>query len=128
MISPLAALTLASKSIGVPLQLLVAICTVESGLHATVINQYDGDSPSYGLCQVKHNTAKQVGFKGNVNRLLKADVNASVAAKYLKHQLIRYKGNWKKAISAYNRGTAHPSNRKYVNRVLTQVREVQYGF
>ncbi len=105
----------------VPLRLLKAICFVESRLNPKAINKYDGGSSSYGLCQIKLATSRCVGYRGNVRGLLNPYINASLAGRYLHYQMDRYHGDWVKAISAYNSGSARPviRNRRYVNKVLT---------
>lgn len=76
----------------------------------------DGGSPSYGLCQVKLATARHMGFKGKPSDLLKPDINADLAAKYLRYQLNRY-GSMEKALSAYNAGRYIKANAGYVAKV-----------
>ena len=58
----------AAKAVGVPGALLLAICTHESNLQ-NVIAPQDHGSPSYGLCQVKQDTAKALGYLGDGNGL-----------------------------------------------------------
>ena len=90
---------------------------------------------SFGICQILYSTAKGLGFKdprcvinfdtattSEINRLggviekpirkiykncklFGPYTNATQAAKYLKKQLKRYKGNVNKAVSAYNLGS-----------------------
>ena len=113
------ALDISANRSGVPHRLLKSICMVESKLNPKAFNKYDGGSPSYGLCQVKLKTAKWVGYRGNARGLFNPYTNAGLAGKYLRYQLDRYNGDWIKAISAYNRGSARlTKNRKYVNLVL----------
>lgn len=114
-----------AKSMGVPGALLLAICTHESNLNNTIV-VYDNGSPSYGLCQIKLDTAKSLGFVGSAPELMKPRVNVKYSALYLKMQLERYDGDWCKATAAYNSGTYNPSNKvpgkprnlKYINRIL----------
>lgn len=122
-----AAIENAAVSEDVPVELLSAICFVESSHRSTVVNKNDGGSDSIGLCQVKYETAKQMGFIGNAKDLSNAFLNSIYAAKYLRHQLSRYGSNWLLAISAYNAGTAKraasgaPVNKDYVNKVLQAI-------
>lgn len=134
-----------AKTVGVPGALLLAICTHESHLKNVTV-MHDHGSPSYGLCQIKEDTAKSLGFTGKVTGPLKPssefkwamepagkpqglmvpEVNAKYAALYLKMQLDRYDGSWCKSASAYNSGTYMPSskepgkprNYKYVKKVV----------
>jgi soluble lytic murein transglycosylase-like protein len=114
-----------AKSIGVPGALLLAICTHESGL-TNVIAPHDHGSPSYGLCQVKEDTAKTLGYRGDGKGLMNPQTNVEYAAKYLKMQLDRYEGDWCRATAAYNAGSFNestkspgkPRNFKYIRRVV----------
>lgn len=114
----------AAKIVGVPGHLLLAICTHESNL-INILVPHDNGSPSYGLCQIKANTAKMLGFHGLPIGLMDPQINAKYAALYLKMQLNRYDGDWIKATSAYNSGTyieskkysGIPINFKYLNKI-----------
>jgi soluble lytic murein transglycosylase-like protein len=57
------------------------------------------------VCQVKLGTARLMGFKGKEQQLIDPKTNINYAAKYLAYQLKRYKGDYKKAIVSYNRGS-----------------------
>lgn len=114
----------AAKNIGVPGSLLLAICTHETGLkHKIAYN--DGKTHTFGMCQVKHETAKMLGFKGTEKDLMNPKTNAKYAAKYLKYQLKRYDNDWCKSTSAYNAGSFlidiknpnRPKNIVYLNKV-----------
>lgn len=113
-----------AKSIGVPGVLLLAICTHESGLKNVKVAD-DNGSPSYGVCQIKAETAEMLGFTGKGDELMVVKKNVKYAAMYLKYQLERYDGNWCQATAAYNAGTYNPSNKvpgkprnlKYVKRI-----------
>lgn len=111
--------------------LLLAICTYETNL-TNVVVYHDGGSPSYGVCQVKYETAKMMGFKGKAQDLVNPITNATWAAKYLKYQQSRYStSNWCKITAAYNAGTyieskripGKPKNLKYVKRVQKKLSE-----
>lgn len=95
---------LASKRNFIPSGVLRSICTVESKLDQYAINHYDNGSPSYGICQTKLESVRSLGFTGNTEDLMGLDVNIEYAARLLKYQLDRYKGNVDKAIRAYNLG------------------------
>jgi soluble lytic murein transglycosylase-like protein len=113
-----------AKTIGVPGFLLLAICTHESGLR-NVIAPQDHGSPSFGVCQLKENTAKLLGYSGDGNGLMNPETNIRYAALYLKMQLDRYDGSWCQAVSAFNAGSyteskivpGKPRNLKYVQGV-----------
>jgi soluble lytic murein transglycosylase-like protein len=115
----------AAKKAKVSGALLLAICTQESNLTNAMV-LHDGGSPSYGICQLKYDTAKMLGFKGKEEDLMNVTINATYAAKYVAYQIERYGAdNWCKIAAAYNAGSylestkspGYPKNLKYVNRV-----------
>lgn len=115
----------AAKAAKVSGVLLLAICGYESNL-TNVVVYHDGKSPSYGICQVKYETAQMIGFKGKAESLISPTVNAKWAAKYLAYQGKRYgEDDWCKLVAAYNAGSYNeskkvpgkPRNLKYVRRV-----------
>jgi soluble lytic murein transglycosylase-like protein len=115
----------AAKAAHVSGILLLAICTHESGLRNIMVPK-DGGSPSYGLCMVKFETAKMVGFHGRPKDLMNPMTNAKFAAKYLKFQEKRYGSHdWCKLTASFNSGTymesskspGYPKNLKYVRHV-----------
>lgn len=115
---------IAAKEAGIPAKLLSAVCKVESGYRNIIT--WDSGSASYGQCQVKLSTARDMGFKGGVSSLINPITNARVAARYLKFQLLRYNGDIKKAITAYNRGSYKKGVRKnnvYVTKVTLAMLE-----
>lgn len=89
---------------GVDYTLLKAIALTESG-GKNVITYNDGDSHSYGVMQVKLSTAKMFDKKATAKKLMKAEYNVDIAAKYLKWQIARYNNDTYKAIAAYNSGS-----------------------
>ena len=115
----------AAKIAGVSGQLLLAICNHESMNFKFNYSPIDKKSPSYGYCQLKYETAVQMGFNGKSEDLLKTTINAKYSAKYLKYQLDRYQGNVLKSVAAYNSGTYFeskknpgcPKNLEYVKKV-----------
>ncbi len=84
----------------------------------------DGGSPSLGICQIKLETARLMGFKGDQKQLMDPQVNITYSALYLHKQLLRYHQDVHKAVSAYNAGTwsmnlqGQTKNLSYVNKVL----------
>lgn len=112
----------AADEADVPYRLLLAICTVESSLNPKAVHLHDGDGTSYGLCQIKEATARDMGFEAKTKILMDIHVNAYYAAKYLAHQMEKYEDDWIRAIAGYNRGSSHfhVSNQEYVNKVLAE--------
>lgn len=101
----------AAKAAKVSGALLLAICTHESGLNNVMV-PHDGGTPTYGICQVKFDTAKMIGFSGKEEDLMIPRVNAKWAARYLKYQTDRYDDDWCKIAAAYNAGTYNESKKK----------------
>ena len=110
--------------------LLLAICSTETNL-TNVTVYHDGKSPSYGICQVKYETAQMVGFKGKAQDLINPKTNAKMAAKYLRFQEKRYGDDWCKLVASFNAGTYNeskkypgkPRNLKYVRKVQKRLPE-----
>lgn len=101
----------AAKSVGVSGSLMLAVCSHESGNFTFDYAPHDNGSPSYGVCQLKLNSARQLGFKGQANELKKPIVSAKYAALYLKYQQGRYGQDWVKLTAAYNAGSYLPSDK-----------------
>ena len=122
----------AAKKIGLSGHLLLAICTQESNLTNAMVLR-DGNSPSYGVCQIKLGTANMMGHQGPAKDLMNPYINAKFAAKYLHFQLKRYNFDQSKAIAAYNAGSFNeskkypgkPRNLKYLKRVQMHLHNIQ---
>jgi soluble lytic murein transglycosylase-like protein len=125
-------LTQTAKMVGISPQLLIAICMAETNLrHIHTPN--DGKTNSYGVCQVKLETAHFMGKvhkKPHLTRFTSDDMkdinkNMKVAALYVKYQINRYDGDLCKAVAAYNAGSfkeskkypGKPFNWRYVEKV-----------
>lgn len=106
---------------GLPDHLLPAICWVESRHNEKAINPKD---PSYGLCQIKQETASWIMKKHiTIDELMDGQINAMIAAKYLKHLSKRYKGDLKCIIKAYNSGSCSAANNEaYLIKVLGKMK------
>lgn len=116
----------AAEQNGVDVKLLRALCWVESGHRVYASNKNDGPDGknSHGICQIKYKTARWLGYKGTVKDLYKLENNTYYAAKYLHYNLSRYRGNWKKAVTAYNRGHYEHSyglNNSYVSKIAIAI-------
>jgi soluble lytic murein transglycosylase-like protein len=130
----IAMITGIAKIVGVPPYLLLAVCMTETNLTNAML-KHDGNSPTYGVCQIKAGTAFDLGYKGSPEGLMEPKTNVLYAAKYLKYQLDRYDGNFCKSISAYNAGSyiesqnspGYPKNLRYVRNVQKNLAvELQY--
>jgi soluble lytic murein transglycosylase-like protein len=119
-------ITSAAHKADVPPHLLLAICWIETSyVQPKIPEPLDGKTPSYGICQVKLETAQfmdktfRLRMSASVTRLRDPYVNAFYAAKYLKYQLKQYNGDWKKSVAAYNQGSWDESspNVTYVSKI-----------
>ncbi len=63
-----------------------------------------GGGYSYGLMQIKHETALDIGYKGNLETLVDQEVNIAFGIKYIKQCIEWAGGNWLTALDMYNRG------------------------
>lgn len=117
-----------------PRELVLAVCWNESSFRVKhpKLNRIDGEGDnatmSYGICQVKLETAQFVDqffklkHKITVARLKTPYVNAYYAAKLLTYYLnYKYEGNWQKAIDAYNKGHVVSTKSIYVKKVMHSV-------
>lgn len=79
---------------------------------------------SYGLMQTLYRTAKGEGYTGTPEGLFDPSTSIEYGTRYIKRQLLRYKGNVPSAVAAYNSGTAYYKadgsfvNQPYVDRVF----------
>lgn len=112
--------------------LLPAICWVESN-YRNVDNLKDGGSPSYGICQIKLDTANWMkehynipGSELEASDLQKIEINAFYSGLYLLYLGKRYKDDLKCVISAYNAGSCIKSNQDtYVKKVLDKIEALE---
>ncbi len=107
-----------TQTLALPEGLLSAICYVESHHNIKAIHKDDGNGNSVGVCQIKLQTARQMGFKGTEKQLMSPKVNVYYSGKYLKYQLSR-RNTVQEVISSYNAGKPIKSNKRYVNSVLS---------
>lgn len=100
----------------------------ESSFRPRIINREGVANPnrwSIGLSQVQPRTAKDMGFRGHYSKLQDPGTNLEFGARYLKKQLKRYDGDYSKALSAYNAGTATGANKKYVSKIMQYAKKVK---
>ena len=69
---------------------------------------------SWGLCQVMGATAREMGFRGWLSRLVEPEINLEIGAKYLALCIKRAQGVIEMGLSRYNGG----GDRNYPERVL----------
>lgn len=117
---------MSGSAFGLPQGLLTSLCYVESGHKVEAIHHDDGNGDSLGLCQIKIQTARFMGFRGTRKQLMDPVVNMHYAAKYLAHQVERYHGDLTSAVIAYNIGSSrHLKVTSYSRKVFAQWQKVQ---
>lgn len=97
-------ITQAATAVGLSPALLLSVCFTESNLKNTVV-PHDGHSASWGMCQMKYETAKRIEKDIYPSHLMRPEISARIAAKYLLKQIKRYHGNVWCGVDAYNKGT-----------------------
>ena len=116
----------AAKTYKVAGVLLIAICSHESNGFTINYSPHDHGSPSFGVCQLKFDTAKMLGYEGSAKNLMNVEVNAEYASKYLRYEQDRYGDDWCRLTAAYNSGSYNPSNKvEGCPRNLRYIRAVQ---
>ena len=112
---------------GIPLysDYIRAIIWRESGGNPNAL-RWEGSKYGYsiGLMSLLLSTAKDMGYKGDLQGLFNPETNIKYGVKYFAYQLNRYGYDVKKAISAYNAGHYTLSNWKYVNDVLNYYNQI----
>jgi len=89
-----------------------------------------GRATSFGLMQIMGQVAREIGYKGTFEDLLKSEMGLDWGCKYLKRQLVKYAGDG--AIAAYNAGSPRRTdtgksfrNQAYVDKVLNYYKELK---
>lgn len=120
----------AADKVGAPRELLLALCWGESSFrNDRGLDHMDHGTISYGTCQVKLETAQWMDevyhhrVKATAKRLGDVKINAFYAAKYLNYQIMRYDGDWEKAVDAYNAGSAQHTSKGHVTKYVKKVRK-----
>ncbi|MEA2929264.1 MAG: hypothetical protein QOG38_1692 [Hyphomicrobiales bacterium] len=85
---------------GVPEALVHRVVVRESRYQAHLV----GACRCYGLMQIKHGTARAMGYTGSASGLLDADTNLTYAVKYLAGAWRKAKGDERRTIAYYARG------------------------
>jgi soluble lytic murein transglycosylase-like protein len=121
----------AADKVEIPREILLALCWNESSFRTKGMTHVDGGTLSYGICQIKLDTAQYMDkvYKHKILvtaiKLEDPKFNAFYAAKFLKFQFNRYDGNWMLAIDAYNKFNAIGINTKYVKRFIGSLKHIK---
>jgi len=99
----------AAREYGIDYELLKAHAKRESDFRQDVVREEPQiNDASIGVMQVLVKTAQWIMKDTSIDRsrLMQPQYNIRVGARYIKYQLDRYNGDVKKAIAAYNAGSA----------------------
>jgi soluble lytic murein transglycosylase-like protein len=92
---------------GLPADLVRRVIMRESRGNASAVN-----AGNYGIMQIRHGTARAMGYSGAAEGLLDAETNMTYAVKYLAGAYRAAGGNSEGAISNYQRGYYHAAKRQ----------------
>ena len=70
------------------------------------------NGPYWGLMQIRHDTARGMGYAGPAHGLLDAETNLRYAVKYLRGAYLTADGNQDLAVRYYSRGYYYDAKRK----------------
>lgn len=96
-----------SAHYNVPESLVRRVIARESGYNPGARN-----GPYLGLMQIRHDTAKSMGYSGSAAGLLDADTNLKYAVKYLAGAYVVGDRNQDQAVRNYSRGYYYDAKRK----------------
>jgi soluble lytic murein transglycosylase-like protein len=91
----------------VPVELVRRVVKRESNFRPAARN-----GPYWGLMQIRHDTARGMGYRGAAGGLLDAETNLRYAVKYLRGAWITAGGNHDLAVRLYARGYYYDAKRK----------------
>lgn len=92
---------------GVPERLVRRVVQRESSFNPAARN-----GPYWGLMQIRHDTARSMGYRGSASGLLDADTNLRYAVKYLRGAWLVGGKNDDAAIRHYSRGYYYEAKRQ----------------
>jgi hypothetical protein len=99
-------ITDAAQAAGISANLLVALCFSESSFRE-IVRPKDGRHTSYGICQVQLPAAHDVDEDIRAIDLMNPEINAYVAATYLKMKIKEFNGRTWCGVDAYNKGSGN---------------------
>jgi soluble lytic murein transglycosylase-like protein len=90
----------------VPVSLIRRVVQRESGFNPAARH-----GPYYGLMQIRHDTARSMGYRGEASGLLDAETNLKYAVKYLRGAYVVAGYNSDGAVRYYSRGYYYDAKR-----------------
>lgn len=91
----------------VPVELVRRVVDRESTFNPGARN-----GPYWGLMQIRHDTARTMGYRGSAEGLLDAETNLRYAVKYLRGAFLTADGDHDRAVRLYARGYYYDAKRK----------------
>jgi len=99
---------------GLPESLVRRVMMKESGGRSHLVS-----AGNYGLMQIRHGTARGMGYSGSAQGLLDPETNMTYAVKYLAGAYRVAGGNHDRAVSYYQRGYYYAAKRQGVTQVAS---------
>ncbi len=99
---------------GLPESLVRRVMMKESGGQAHLVH-----AGNYGLMQIRHGTARGMGYSGSASGLLDPETNMTYAVKYLAGAYRAAGGNQDRAVSLYQRGYYDVAKRQGMTQVAS---------
>lgn len=90
-----------------PVELVRRVVQRESTFNPAARN-----GPYWGLMQIRHDTARTMGYRGSAEGLLDADTNLRYAVRYLRGAYITADGNHDQTVRFYSRGYYYDAKRR----------------
>ncbi|MFU0506694.1 transglycosylase SLT domain-containing protein [Pseudaminobacter sp. NGMCC 1.201702] len=91
----------------VPVDLVRRVVKRESTFNPGLRN-----GPYWGLMQIRHDTARGMGYRGPASGLLDAETNLKYAVRYLRGAYLVANGNYDRAVGFYARGYYYDAKRR----------------
>ncbi len=92
---------------GVPVELVRRVVKRESNFNPKARNRI-----YYGLMQIRHDTARSMGYQGSPSGLLDAETNLRYGVRYLRGAWMVADGNQDRAVRLYSSGYYYHAKRK----------------
>jgi soluble lytic murein transglycosylase-like protein len=102
-----------ARTYGIPETLVHRVIRRESGYNPRAVSQ-----GNYGLMQIRHATARGMGYRGTASGLLDANTNLAYAVPYLANAYKVAGGNHNRAVALYAGGYYYEAKRKGLLQVL----------
>ena len=110
-----------ARQVGVDWDVLAVICHYETRGEASKTHAVGDDGGSLGICQVKVQTAREMGYTGPVEGLKDPVTNIRYAARWLKHCVGLGATSVRRQAECYNAGRLGRAKTVYASRVHNMV-------